>query len=82
MAPEAFRGKASAASDVYSLTVSLFYLLTGDLPFPCETWDGLMARIAEGLSADDPRMKTPSGQLAGLASVGPGRRAGKADCPG
>ncbi len=57
MAPEAFQGKASAASDVYSLSVSLFYLLTGDLPFPAETWDGLMGMIAEGLPEDEARLK-------------------------
>jgi eukaryotic-like serine/threonine-protein kinase len=73
MAPEVFKGKASAASDVYSLSVSLFFLLTSDLPFPAQTWDELTAMIAAGLPADDPRLKSVPADLeqilrSGLAS--------------
>lgn len=33
MAPEQFQGRASPASDQYSLAILFFYLLTGDLPY-------------------------------------------------
>ena len=58
MAPEAFAGAASAASDVYSLAATLFRLVAGEVPFP---WAGKGSeqaeRIEQGLSADDPRFE-------------------------
>jgi hypothetical protein len=37
MAPEQFRGKAEAASDIYALAVTLYQMLTGHLPFERDT---------------------------------------------
>ena len=33
MAPEQFQGKAVFASDIYSLGVTMYQMLTGDLPY-------------------------------------------------
>jgi eukaryotic-like serine/threonine-protein kinase len=37
MAPEQAQGRAEASSDIYSLAVLAYYLLTGQLPFTAET---------------------------------------------
>jgi serine/threonine protein kinase len=37
MAPEQFQGKALFASDIYSLGVTMFQMLTGDLPYDTPT---------------------------------------------
>lgn len=37
MAPEQFQGKAMFASDIYSLGVTMFQMLTGDLPYDTPT---------------------------------------------
>src|SRR5262249_23781080 len=44
MAPEALLGHATEASDVYGLAVTLFHLITGELPFPATT-------VGEAISA-------------------------------
>jgi serine/threonine-protein kinase len=41
-APEQFRGQTTARSDIYSLGVVLFQMLTGELPFKGETLSALM----------------------------------------
>jgi len=47
MAPEQLDGrKVTAQSDLFSLGVSLFQLLTGTLPFRCDSIPGLMQKIA------------------------------------
>ena len=47
MAPEQFSGnQVTAQSDLFSLAVSLFQLLTGELPFRSDSMPGLMLAIA------------------------------------
>jgi eukaryotic-like serine/threonine-protein kinase len=49
MAPELFGGEpASPASDVYSLGVCLYVMLTGEVPYPC----GSLAELAERVQSD------------------------------
>jgi serine/threonine protein kinase len=53
MAPEAFHGCVAPALDVYGLAASLFYLVTGTVPFPCDTLDDLLLHIERGLPEPD-----------------------------
>ncbi|MBI1913428.1 MAG: protein kinase [Planctomycetes bacterium] len=55
MAPEGFTGEVSPKLDVYSLSVTLFHLLTGELPFQDGTMEELRAAKISGLRPDDPR---------------------------
>jgi serine/threonine protein kinase len=55
MAPEAFWGRAIQASDVYSLSASLFCLVTGLPPFLADTWQEVERLARGGLPEDDPR---------------------------
>jgi serine/threonine-protein kinase len=57
MAPEAFEGRVRSASDVYSLSVTLFNLLTCDLPFPGDTVDEVLGLINAGLPTADSRLR-------------------------
>jgi serine/threonine-protein kinase len=54
MAPEAFTGRSSPATDVYSLAASLFTLVTGRVPFPATTREELLERIHRGLPNPEP----------------------------
>jgi serine/threonine protein kinase len=56
MAPEAFDGIVSPAVDVYSLTVTLFVLLTGEVPFSADTVSELLVRVKRGLPSPDSRL--------------------------
>jgi hypothetical protein len=48
MSPEQLEGRTvTGASDLFSLGVSLFQLLTGQLPFTADSMTGLMQQIAE-----------------------------------
>ena len=48
MSPEQLEGRTvTGHSDLFSLGVSLFQLLTGQLPFTADSMTGLMQRIAE-----------------------------------
>jgi serine/threonine protein kinase len=55
MPPEAFRGTVGFAQDVYGLAASMFWLLTGSLPYPGPDVDSLIAQAKEGLPEPEPR---------------------------
>jgi hypothetical protein len=55
MAPEAFEGRTSPALDTYGLAASLFWLVSGSVPFPPGDVDDYLARISRGLPDPDPR---------------------------
>jgi serine/threonine protein kinase len=54
MPAEAFEGKVSPSGDVYALAVSLFQLITSEVPFPGEI-GVLPQKIRKGLPTPDPR---------------------------
>ena len=58
MAPEQFEGKAVFASDIYSLGVTMYQMLTGDLPYDTPSpsdLDRLMSRrAADAAAAEEP----------------------------
>jgi len=56
MAPEQFHGKAVFASDVYSLGVTMFQMLTGDLPYDTPSPADL-ERLTRGELLTAPRLK-------------------------
>jgi eukaryotic-like serine/threonine-protein kinase len=58
MAPEQFRGKAVFASDVYSLGVTMFQMLTGELPYGTPSPADL-DRLIKGELRMAPRLKNP-----------------------
>jgi serine/threonine-protein kinase len=58
MAPEQFQGKAVFASDVYSLGVSMYQMLTGDLPYQTPSPTDL-ERLMKGELAAPPRSRNP-----------------------
>jgi serine/threonine protein kinase len=58
MAPEQFRGKAVFASDVYSLGVTMYQMLTGTLPYDTPTPADL-DRLMRGELLTGPRQRNP-----------------------
>ncbi len=58
MAPEQFQGKAVFASDLYSLGVTMFQMLTGDLPYETPTPSDL-DRLMRGEMQIAPRLRNP-----------------------
>jgi len=56
MAPEQFRGKAVFASDVYSLGVTMYQMLTGMLPYNTPSPEDL-ERLAKGDLVTPPRVR-------------------------
>jgi serine/threonine-protein kinase len=58
MAPEQFRGKAVFASDIYSLGVTMYQMLTGMLPYDTPSASDL-GRLMRGELVTAPRLKNP-----------------------
>jgi serine/threonine-protein kinase len=59
MAPEQFQGKAVFASDIYSLGVTMYQMLTGALPYETPTPADLQ-RLMAGELVSSPRLKNPA----------------------
>jgi serine/threonine-protein kinase len=59
MAPEQFQGKAVFASDLYSLGVTMYQMLTGDLPYDAPAPADL-DRLLSGELVTPPRLRNPS----------------------
>jgi serine/threonine protein kinase len=55
MPPEAFDGVVSPGQDVFGLAASLFWLVTGSVPFPGRTPDEVLSQVRRGLPSPDPR---------------------------
>ena len=58
MAPEQFHGRAVFASDVYSVGVTMYQMLTGSLPYDTPAPADL-ARLSRGELVTAPRLKNP-----------------------
>jgi len=58
MAPEQFHGKAVFASDLYSVGVTMYQMLTGELPYDTPTPADL-PRLMRGELTTAPRLKNP-----------------------
>jgi eukaryotic-like serine/threonine-protein kinase len=59
MAPEQFHGKAVFASDIYSLGVTMYQMLTGELPYDTPAPADL-DKLMSGELVSPPRLKNPS----------------------
>jgi len=59
MAPEQFDGKAVFASDLYSVGVTMYQMLTGTLPYDAPA-PGNLDRLRSGELVKPPRIKRPS----------------------
>jgi serine/threonine protein kinase len=58
MAPEQFQGKAVFASDIYSLGVTMYQMLTGELPYQTPAPADL-ERLMRGELTTPPKLKNP-----------------------
>jgi serine/threonine-protein kinase len=59
MAPEQFEGRAVFASDIYSLGITMYQMLTGDLPYDTPAPSDL-DRLREGQLVEPPRRRNPA----------------------
>jgi serine/threonine protein kinase len=86
MPPEAFEGRGGPAQDVYGLAASLFWLITGSVPFPAVEHERLIEQIRRGLSETDPRCTSLPAPLEGVIRAGlaanPDQRLGLAQFAG
>ena len=57
MAPEAFDGAVTPGLDVYGLSASLFWLMTGEPPFGGLSLDGLLRQVAHAPAHDSVRWR-------------------------
>lgn len=58
MAPEQFHGKAVFASDIYSLGISMYQMLTGVMPYETPA-PGDLAKLMSGELVSPPRLRNP-----------------------
>jgi serine/threonine-protein kinase len=58
MAPEQFHGKAVFASDIYSVGVTMYQMLTGSMPYDTPA-PAAITRLARGELLSAPRIKNP-----------------------
>jgi len=58
MAPEQFHGKAVFASDIYSVGVTMYQMLTGSMPYTTPA-PADIARLARGELLSPPRLRNP-----------------------
>jgi serine/threonine protein kinase len=83
MPPEAFDGGVGPGQDVYGLAASLFWLVTGCVPFPGRTQNEILAGVRRGLPSPDPRCVDLPAALERLLRDGlaaePARRPGLPD---
>jgi hypothetical protein len=70
MPPEAFTGRVGTPQDVYGLSATLFWLVTGSVPFPEIARDRLLAQIAHSLPDPDPRCAALPAALEKLIRAG------------
>jgi serine/threonine protein kinase len=70
MPPEAFAGAVGPAQDVYGLAATLFWTVTGSVPFPATARDRLLAEIAAGLPDPEPRCAALPAALEGVIRAG------------
>ena len=59
MAPEQFEGRAVFASDIYSLGVTMYQMLTGELPYEMPA-PGDLDRLRRGELVEPPRTRNPA----------------------
>jgi serine/threonine protein kinase len=59
MAPEQFQGKAVFASDIYSLGVTMYQMLTGTLPYDTPA-PGDLDKLMSGELVSPPRLRNPA----------------------
>jgi serine/threonine protein kinase len=77
MPPEAFDGVVGPGQDVYALAASLFWLVTGAVPFPGRGAEGVVALARRGLPVPDPRCAALPAPLEDLVRAGLAAESGR-----
>src|SRR5262249_50402632 len=70
MPPRSFAGQVSPAQDVYGLAATLFWLLTGSVPFPGLSRAQIVEQARQGLPDPDPRCTDMPRALEKLVRIG------------